>query len=268
MDFDFSLLEGLYADFLAVLPKIIGFILFIIAGYFIVKIVMFLIKKLLRVAKIDRLKAKLNEKLSAANGSFQINPEKIILGFVKWILILILVIVGADIFGLTMVSRYAGILLAYLPRLLTAIAIFVIGIYLASLVKTALQKMLKSLNVSGSKAISRAVFYLIAIFVTITALNQAGVNTELITNNISLVLGILLGAFALALGLGSRDIVHRLLLGYYSKMNFKVGDRVKIGDTEGIIIAIDHISLVLKTEERKIVYPIRQISDQEIEILE
>ena len=266
--FDFTLLKGLYHDLMDVLPSIIGFVLFIIAGYFFVKIVLHIVRRLLRVAKMNRIKAKLNEKLSIAGNAFQIDPAKIILGFVKWILILILIIIGSDIFNLTMVSGFAGDLLTYLPRLLAAIAIFVVGIYLASLVKGALQRLLQSLNLSGSKAIGLIVFYVIVVFVAITALNQAGINTALITNNISLILGIFLGAFALALGLGSRDIVHRLVLGYYSKMNFKVGDRVKIGDQSGTIVAIDHISLVLKTAEERIVYPIKQISDQQITILD
>ncbi|WP_170062791.1 hypothetical protein [Polaribacter filamentus] len=50
-----------------------------------------------------------------------------------------------------------------------------------------------------------------AIVSSITALNQANVETDLITNNLSIIFVSILLAFALAFGLGSTDVIKRLL---------------------------------------------------------
>ena len=103
--------------------------------------------------------------------------------------------------------------------------------------------------------------------VSVTALNQAGVNTDLITSNLSLILGSVLAAFTISFGLGSRDIINRLLFGYYSRKNLQIGQRIRINEIEGVIESIDNICMVLITSEEKIVYPIKDIVDNQIKIL-
>lgn len=104
--------------------------------------------------------------------------------------------------------------------------------------------------------------------VSIMSLDQAGINTDIITNNLILILGAVMVSLAISFGLGSRDVVFRLLLGFYSKRNFKIGQRIKIDEKEGVILAIDNISLLVKFEDTKVVYPIKYIANSRIEIVD
>jgi small-conductance mechanosensitive channel len=103
---------------------------------------------------------------------------------------------------------------------------------------------MESLGVGGIKMVSSAIFYLITFFVSITALNQAGVDTEIITSNFSLVLGAFLLAFSLALGLEAKEIVGDLLSTFYTRKRLQVGDSIRLKDIEGRIEVLDHISMV------------------------
>ncbi|MGS2764680.1 mechanosensitive ion channel family protein [Sinomicrobium sp. M5D2P9] len=222
---------------------------------------------ILKLSKIDKLSAKINEADFLEKSSFKIDLRKVILFFIKCFAILILLIMGADMLGLTAVSDVAGQLITYLPRFLSGVVILAIGIVIATFVKNAIQGMLKSFDMSGSKFIAGLAFYVILIITAITALNQIGVNTDIITNNILILLGAFLAAFTIALGLGSKDIVYRLILGFYTRKNFEAGMRIRVDGVEGIIVLIDNLSLVVAMEDKKIVFPIKNITNRNIEIL-
>ena len=168
----------------------------------------------------------------------------------------------------TIVSEEIGNLLRYLPKLFSAIALFMVGLYIANFVKKAIQGLFESFDLSGSKIISRLVFYIIAIIITITALNQAGIDTQIITNNLTIILGAFLAAIALAFGLGSREIVGDLLRSFYTRKNFAIGDKVTIDGIEGHIESIDNISLTLKNSNGKVVIPIKDVVETKVEIKE
>lgn len=267
MKMNFGSLENLYYNFLDVLPNILKGLAFIIIAWIVYKLVVMGTKKLLRVVKIEKLNTILNDNDLVRGSNIEIDISKVILSVVKVLLALIIIFAGADMLNLPMVSAQVGNLIAYLPKLFSAVLIFVIGTYLASQAKKLIQNLLKSFDATGSKAVGGIVFYLIFIFVSITALNQAGVDTQIISNNISFILGAILITITLAVGLGSRDIVYRLILGFYTKKNLEIGMKVQIGEQTGIIEAIDNICLVLKTENERIVYPIKKINNQEIKIL-
>ena len=164
------------------------------------------------------------------------------------------------------VSLQIGKLLEYLPQFITGLLIFVFGVYMASQAKKLVHNMIKSLDAGGAKAISTIVFYLILVFVSITALNQIGVDTEIISNNLSYFIGAALIAMTIAVGLGSRDIVYRLILGFYTKKNLEIGMKIQIDDTVGRIISIDNICLVLQTDTDKKMFPIKKINNTTVKI--
>ena len=129
---------------------------------------------------------------------------------------------------------------------------------------------MKSFELSGSNSIGNLVFYILLIITIIISLNQLGVNTEIITDNISIVLGATLLALSISLGLGSKDIIERLLFGFYTRKNLQIGQKIIIeGDEEaGKIISIDNICMVLQKGEKKTIYPISEIVNKRIKIID
>ena len=261
-----SLFEDMWQELLKFMPKLIAVITVLIIGWLLIKIVTFLIKKALKFSKIDVLADKLQEIDIFKNIS--IEPTIIIVKVVKWILLLLMLIIISDILGLQMLTDGIATFIGYLPRLFSAIAILMIGIYIANIIKNAIQSLFKSLDLGGSNVIGSIVFFAIVVIVAITALNQAGIDTEMITSNLTLILGSLLLAFTIAFGLGSKEIVQRLLFGFYSRKNLKVGQKIKIGGIEGTIEAIDNIYLTLVTDDGKFIFPIKEVNDTIIQVLE
>nr|WP_299000725.1 mechanosensitive ion channel domain-containing protein [uncultured Allomuricauda sp.] len=265
-DLTFNSLITMGRDIASALPKIIGAIIILLIGWIVTKIILFILGKILKLAKVDTLSEKINEMDLLGKGDFKFDIAKIILGFVKWLLLLVFLIVAADILSWEIISTEIGNLLRYLPRLFSALALMMIGLYVGNFVKTTVKKLFDSLEFAGSNVVSNLLFYIIVIFISITALNQAGIDTTIITNNITMILGAFLLAFALGLGLGSRDIITDLLRSFYTRRTYAVGDKIVIGEHSGTVEAIENNTLTLVTKSGKYVIPIKDVASSKVEI--
>lgn len=267
-DLTINSLNEMGLSIMKALPNILGAIIILIVGWLITRLIVFVLKRVLKFMKVDKLTEIINEKNIFGKTDLKFNITTVIVGFVKWIMFLVFLIVAADIMDWKIVSEEIGNLLRYLPKLFSAIALFMVGLYIASFVRTAIKGLFDSFDLSGGKIISNLVFYIIAIIITITALNQAGIDTEIITNNLTIILGAFLAAMALAFGLGSREIIGDILRTFYIRKNYEIGDKVNIAGIEGTIVSIDNICMTLSTTTGKTVLPIKYVAENKIEIIE
>ena len=102
---NFSLLESLYQELVIIFPKVIGGIVFILLSYLLLKLILFITKYVLKLSKIENLEKALNNSDALKNSSIEIDPTKIIIQFVRLFMILLIIVIGSDIFGLSVVSN-------------------------------------------------------------------------------------------------------------------------------------------------------------------
>jgi hypothetical protein len=266
-DLTIQSLTSMGEKIMTTIPNIIGAIIVLLLGWIITKIVVYLLNRIFKFAKIDVLSEKINDLKLFGKADINIPITKAITVFVKWIMFLVFLIIAADIMNWTIVSQEIGNLLRYLPKLFSAIALFMIGIYIARFVKKAIQGFYESFDLAGAKIISSLVFYIIAIIITVTALNQADIDTTVVTNNVTIILGAFLLAISIAFGLGSKEVVGDLLRTFYTRKNYELGDHIKLDGTEGTVEAIDNISMTLSTAKGKIILPIKDVVESKVEIL-
>lgn len=248
-----------------VAPKVLFAILILIIGWLITKVIAFVLKRILKFARVDKLTDIINEKNLFGNTDLTFNVTSVIVGFVKWVMFLVFLIIASDVMSWEIVSIEIGNLLRYLPRLFSAIALFMVGLYIANFIKKAVLGLFESFDLNGKNEIASLVFYVIIVTITITALNQAGINTEIITNNLIIILGGILATIVLSLGLGSRDIINKLLFSFYSKRNFEIGQKIVLGDLKGTIVSMDNICVSVEAENGDIeVIPIKEIVETRV----
>ncbi len=255
-------------NIMGAIPNIFGALMILLIGWIVTKIIVGILKKILRLAKVDKLTDLINEKDVFGKTDLKFNVSKVILGFVKYLFYLAFLIVAADIMGWTIISEEIGNLLRYLPKLFSALALFMVGLYIATLIKKVVKNLFESFNLSGSKVISGLVFYVIAIITSITALNQAGIDTTIITNNLAIILGAFLAAIALGFGLGSKEIIGDLLKTYYTRRNYEIGQQIKFKNISGTIISIDGITFTVKTEKGRLVLPIKELVKNKVTLID
>jgi|SRR5690606_32562726 len=245
-------------------------LVYIIVCWLIFKLIVNAASRFLRLTKIEKLND-LYEKIDVLKKiNIKIDFQKIIIALLKFVLLLIFVVLGADLFNFPGVTRLVNDVIAYLPRLVSAIAIILFGFYLANKIKIWLQKLLGIIgSSSGTNIVTNVVVFGFILFFVLMGLNQAGIDTSLITNNISIILGVIFASVALAFGLGSKDIVREILYSYYLRKSVQVGDKVKIDadNVEGTIVSIDNINVKILSNTGMILYPIKKFVTLKIEII-
>jgi hypothetical protein len=259
-------LKAMTSEIAEVVPNILAAIAVIIIGWLLTKFIVGIVKKALKLAKADKLDDKINEIELFEGKKLNFNVIKITTKFVKWIMYIMILIVVTDILSLTIVSEEIKNFLGYLPKLFSALIIFTVGLLLANFIKKAIKSFFDSMDLSGSKLVSQIVFLLLLVFISVTALNQAGVNTEIITSNITLILAGFLLAFALAFGFGAQKVVGDLLKTFYARKTYEIGQKIEFGDINGEVESINHVTVTLKTKQGKLIVPIKDIVESQVSI--
>ena len=259
-------LSTMWLEITQIFPNIIGTIIVLLVGWLITKLVVKIIKKALKLAKADKLDDTLNEIEIIEGKKLNFDTIKIVSNFVKWVMYIMLAIMALDIMNLTMISQKISDLLGYLPQLFSALVIFTVGLLLANLIKKGLKSFFESMDLSGAKIISQVVFFLILIYVSITALNQAGVDTNIITSNLTMILAAFLLAFALAFGFGAQKVVGDLLRTFYTRKTYEIGQHIEFNNIKGTVESIDGITITIKTGKDKLIVPIKDIVESQVRI--
>ena len=252
--------------FASAIPNVIGSIAIILVGWLISKIVSKALEKVFLGLKIDRFGDKLNETEFATKAKLKVKVSTFLSKLVYYVLMLIFLMMATETLGMDVVSNMMSDLIAYLPRLLSAIILFVLGIYLAEFIKNIVYAACVSLAIPSSKIISTFVFYLVFLTLTISALAQASIETSLITSNLTVILGGVILAFAIGYGFASRDTMANFIASFYSKNKVKVGDLISIDGSKGKVVAMDSISITLQADGKVIIIPLKKLTSEKVEI--
>ncbi len=246
------------------LPNIITGLILIILGWFLAKIISGTISKALDRVGINKLGDKLRE--IELFKSFNYRLSDIVKKLLYYSIFLVFFLSACETMGLQSVSNGIFNLLGYLPKLLVAGIMFLAGTFIANMVKELVANATSSMNIKGGKFISQAIFYFLVIMVSITSLNQAGIGTDIITNNLTMIIGAILLTFAIGYGLASRDIMASTLASFYSKEKFKVGQTVGVNGIKGQIVDRDSTSVTIASDGKKVMIPLSKLVATDVEI--
>lgn len=249
-------IQHFWANIASNTPKVIGGILLLILGWLIAKFLSRMVKKVFSSKKLAGLTKTFDESSVISAVEMDINLATVLSRFVYWVVMILFLVIVSDNMGWSAVSEEIGSLFRYLPKLFIATIIFVIGMYIADVIRQLLKASLNSISFGGGTFVSNVVYYIIMILITITALNQAGVETTLISSNLSIIIGCVLLAFAIGFGLASRDVIRKMLFSYYSHQSFEVGQHIRCGEVEGEIVRLSNMSAHVKTSQGTEVIPI------------
>lgn len=253
---------------MSVLPSILGAILILFFGWLIAKLFSKGIVKLLKLVKFDSLANKMDAEEFLKRANIQLAPSQLIGKFIYWILLLLVLISASDTMGWNAFSNEISKLLSYMPKLLVAVVFFIVGTYIATFVRDLIRGATSSLGISTGKLISNFIFYVLVVIVTLTALEQGGVDTSIITSNLLLVLGAILLAAAISYGFASRDILANILASFFGRQTFTLGKTIEIDGVRGTIVAANTISVTIQQENNeKVIIPAHELITNRVKII-
>ena len=196
--------------------RLIPAIVILLLGWLISKIAATVIAKILTRLGLETLGDKLNSTQVFKDSGIRLKPVIIIKKFIYWTLMLIFVLSATEFLGLAILTQQIGLLIAFIPKLLTALIILALGFYLAGVVKDLVGNACKSFGIASWKFISGIVFFLLMMVVVVTSFGQVGIEVSVLTTNQYIILGGLILGFAIAYGNAARPVLSNILSSFYT----------------------------------------------------
>ncbi len=259
-----DLINNFVSGLLTYLPRIFGAIVLLFLGRFIGRKLRKLLSRLISKTGIDKYGESLNDIDFIQKSSMEIKISNIIGAFIYYIVLLLFVVTAVEVLNMEAISDLVKDLINYIPFLLSGVLILIVGAVLSNYVKKAVFTACSSLGIPSAGLISTVVFYILFISVAMSALDQAQFETKVISNNLTIVLGGIVMAFAIGYGLASKQMVANQLNALYHKNEFEIGQRIKVGDIEGTIMEMNSNNVILESEDRKVVIPFKRFSEENI----
>ncbi len=205
------------AMFVDAIPKIIGFIIILLIGWFIAGLIAAAVGAILRAVKFNDLAERSGITGFVRNMGLHHDPAGVVGEIAKWFIRLIALVVAFDALGLPAVSTVLQNFLMWLPNLVVAIVVLVVAGLIATAVGDLVRGAVASAGFSNPGFISTLAKVAIWGFGIIIAVNQIGIAAVLVDTLFTALVGALALAFALAFGVGGRETAARVVEDFYNR---------------------------------------------------
>lgn len=173
------------------------------------------------------------------------------------LLLISFLITSTRLMGLEAVALLLERLLNFLPNIIAALIVFLLGGIAAQFTGNLVAALAASGGLSYSARLGRLVQYLLSVFVVIFALGVLGLDTSILVTALTIALSAFGLAIGLALGLGSRSVVHHVLAGYYLRQRFAIGQPILVEQVQGEVTGIGSVNTVVSTAGGTVIVPNR-----------
>jgi hypothetical protein len=197
--------------FFAAIPRIIGFAVVLIVGWIISSLLARGVQALLHAVKFNELARRSGFADFVHKMGVKDDSSGVIAGIVKWFVRLITLVVAFDTLGLPAVSNVLQQLLLWLPNLVVALVVLVIGGLAAKALSQLVRGASAEAGFNNPDMLSTVTHVAVWGFTIVVAINQLGIATTLINTLLVGLVGAFALAFGLAFGLGGRDRAAQML---------------------------------------------------------
>jgi len=237
------------------IPNLINGLVILVVGYLIARIARWLLITILSRIGLDPLVERSGLTGSLRGLGLRAPVSTLIAQTIFFLLLLSFLITATQLMGLTAVAQLLETLLNFLPSIIAAVILFMLGGIVAQFTGNLVATMASSNGVHYAARLGRIVQYLVILFVVVLVLGTLKIDTALLITAFTLAIAAFALALGLALGLGARSVAHHVLAGYYLRQRYMVGQSVSLNDVHGEVSGISGVSTLIATEEGTVIIP-------------
>ena len=194
----------------SLLPGIMALMTALIVSVFVAWILSAILRRFLARFEFDRRVAQWGLP-ALAEWSPSSSPTLLVARATGWIVIFIGFLIGISAFDGALPSQFVVRLFAYLPDLMAAIVVLVAGSIIARFLARSVLIGAVNLNLQYARLLSVGVKWLVTVLAVTIAIERLGIGGGIIRLAFGILFGGIVLALALAVGLGSKDLVSRSL---------------------------------------------------------
>ncbi len=238
-------LQVFWTELVSFVPNLLAATILLIIGYGLGKLLRLGAEGLARRAGLDRFAQSVGIDDLLGNVDKRLVLSKFIGLVLFWFVFLAFFISAADALELPRFSNAIDQVVQYLPNVLAALAILLVGIYLARRVRDLVRRNAAAVGLEYGQALSSVIHLLVVVITVSLAIAQLQVETGLL-NQVVVIILITLGiAAALALGLGGRGVAENVLAGIYLRDLLESDAEIECGDVQGRLLSITAVKTIV-----------------------
>jgi len=252
------------ADIVAFMPNLVAAIVLGVLGWFVARFAR---------AAVQRVATALNHgiaRLPIHNSSrVNLSPTVLkILGDVAFWLVALLFLIGvASVLQIDIVDAWLSRLVDFLPSVLGGALIIVIGMAASILLGQLAAAAAAPAGTTRSQLVGRAIQVTVLVVAVVLGVSQTGLDMTLPVALIIVVAASVGAALTLAFALGAGDLVRDLIGAQGLAQHCELEQRVRVDGIEGRIVEMTATSLIVVTDEGRVIVPARVFHERALTLL-
>ncbi len=204
-------LDAFFVGVVRFLPSLLAALLILIVGLVIGWLIKVVVRRALVVAKFDRFCDSSGVSQVLGRADIRATPSSLVATILFWLVFVSFLMAGLSALDVGVINRLISEFFLYLPRILAALAIMLVGFLLANFLSRAALLAAVNAGVPSPRAISIVVRFLITILSFAMALEQLEIAKTIVIAAFVISFGAVMLGLALAFGLGGREVARRVL---------------------------------------------------------
>jgi len=206
-----GVVETKYDNFIELAPYILGSLAIFLFGWILAELASRAIIGMSKKLKLEIISEKLGLKHFLKRTHAKSSPSRVIAKSVKGYLIFLFFIEATKVAKMTQVAEFLTSVLAYIPEVIIALFIILVGIRIANTMEAVISTSLSFAKSTTAEILALAAKYTVITFAILASLSQLQIAEVLINTLFIGFVSMLTIAGGLAFGLGGKDVVKELL---------------------------------------------------------
>lgn len=196
---------------LAILPNVFAMCILLLAGLATAWVSSHFIERLFRVIGLDKLCDRLGIAAALLRGGIKADPSYLIGHTTYWLIVIFASMASLSALNVAPINQAAHSLLAYIPHLVTAAVIGIIGYLVSNFISQAVLIAAVNAGLPPARWIAAGTRWGIQLLAVAMALEQLGIAQHIVVVGFGITWGGIVLAAALALGLGGKELAKEFL---------------------------------------------------------
>jgi hypothetical protein len=197
------------------IPALLGALVILFAGYLLAKIIEKGIDRFLRKVRFNQALERGGVMQAVERSGSHLNPTRVVAGLFFWLVMFAVLVVATQALGLESLANVFSELVSYIPSVIAAIVIILVGIVLGRFVGGLIMASAGALT--GGPTLSRVGQAGIIVLAVFMALQELGIATDIVTTAFAILFGAVALAAALSFGLGTRELAGEITRTWYER---------------------------------------------------
>jgi len=191
-------------------PRVLAMIIIIVAGWVIAWIAEFILRRLLVLARFNRLFESKGVTRALSVAALP-SPSEMISRIVFWCIWVAFILVGINALGVVALQREVSDFVSLLPQFIVALLVIFFGFLAANFFSRAALLAAVNANSPSPRLVSGFVRFLILLLAVTMALERVGLGRGVVLVAFAVSFGAIMMGLAIAFGLGGRHVARRIL---------------------------------------------------------